>query len=127
MSTETMKSSFPSARSRRLLLGVDRAGFAGVRDERAHLAFAGRLDLLRETCDRQLAERLGKTADAALPAADLDAAAEPGFPLVLRAPAAAFVNIAPPGRSRFPVSTLSTSTSQLAVVPNSCVQVPIRA
>ena len=35
-------------------------------------------------------------------------------------------NIAPPGRSRFPVRTLSTSTSQLASVPNSTVQVPIR-
>ena len=31
-----------------------------------------------------------------------------------------------PRRSRFPVRTLSTSTSQLARAPNSCVQVPIR-
>ena len=41
--------------------------------------------------------------------------------------AAARGNMAPPSRSRLPVSTLSTSTSQLASVPNSWVQVPIRA
>ena len=40
---------------------------------------------------------------------------------------AGFANIAPPGRSRLPVITFRTSTSQLAVVPNSCVHVPIRA
>ena len=50
----------------------------------------------------------------------------PGVPRVLDEPAAAFVNIAPPGRSRLPVTTFSTSTIQLASVPNSCVQVPIR-
>ena len=41
-------------------------------------------------------------------------------------PAAARVNIAPPSRSRFPVSTFTTSTSQLAWVPSSWVQVPMR-
>ncbi len=51
---------------------------------------------------------------------------EPGGPEVFRAPAAALVNIAPPSRSRFPVSALTTSTSQLVSVPNSCVQVPMR-
>ena len=51
----------------------------------------------------------------------------PGSPLVFDEPAAGFVNIAPPGRSRLPVSTLSTSTSQLAVVPKRCVVVPMRA
>ncbi len=50
----------------------------------------------------------------------------PGVPRVFAAPAAARVNIAPPGLSRFPVSTFTTSTSQLASVPNSWVQVPIR-
>ena len=35
-------------------------------------------------------------------------------------------NIAPPGRSRLPVRTLTTSTSQLPSVPNSTVDVPIR-
>ncbi len=34
---------------------------------------------------------------------------------------------APPGRSRLPVRMFSTSTSQLASVPNSTVQLPIRA
>ncbi len=37
-----------------------------------------------------------------------------------------FANIEPPSRSRFPVSTFSTSTSQEARVPNSWVQVPMR-
>ena len=41
-------------------------------------------------------------------------------------PAAGVVNMTPPGRSRFPVSTFSTSTSQLAAVPNACSVVPIR-
>ncbi len=40
---------------------------------------------------------------------------------------AALGNIAPPGRSRLPVSTLTTSTSHWASVPNSVVQVPILA
>ena len=35
-------------------------------------------------------------------------------------------NMAPPGRSRLPVRMLRTSTSQLARVPNSTVDVPIR-
>ena len=35
-------------------------------------------------------------------------------------------NIEPPSRSRFPVSTFSTSTNQEASVPNSWVQVPMR-
>ena len=39
---------------------------------------------------------------------------------------AASGNMAPPGRSRLPVTTLRTSTSQLVTVPNSTVQVPIR-
>ena len=34
--------------------------------------------------------------------------------------------MAPPSRSRLPVSTFSTSTSQLVSVPNDCVVVPIR-
>jgi hypothetical protein len=41
-------------------------------------------------------------------------------------PAAALVNMAPPGRSRFPVRALSTSTSHDVIVPNSAVVVPIR-
>ena len=50
----------------------------------------------------------------------------PGAPAEFAWPAAARVNIAPPGRSRFPVMKLRTSTSQLAWVPNSCVVVPMR-
>ena len=37
-----------------------------------------------------------------------------------------FENIAPPSRSRLPVSTLTTSTSQDVSVPNSWLQVPMR-
>jgi hypothetical protein len=35
-------------------------------------------------------------------------------------------HMAPPARSRFPVRTLTTSTSQLATVPNWVVVVPMR-
>ena len=45
---------------------------------------------------------------------------------VPRLPCAGSGNIAPPGRSRLPVSALRTSTSQLAVVPNAWVVVPMR-
>jgi hypothetical protein len=41
--------------------------------------------------------------------------------------AAGLGNIAPPGVSKWPIKMLITSTSQLASVPNSCVQVPMRA
>ncbi len=50
----------------------------------------------------------------------------PGSPLVFGEPAAGSGNIAPPGRSRLPVRTLSTSTSHEAVVPKAVVVVPIR-
>ena len=42
---------------------------------------------------------------------------DPAWPVLLWANAAAFGNIAPPGSSRWPVSTLSTSTSQEARLP----------
>jgi hypothetical protein len=45
---------------------------------------------------------------------------------VWSAPVAGNVSSAPPGRSKFPVSTFSTSTAKLASTPNSCVQVPMR-
>ena len=50
----------------------------------------------------------------------------PGAPMVLAAKAAALGNMAPPGASRWPVSALSTSTSQLLSEPKRCVQVPKR-
>ncbi len=57
--------------------GVRRAHdrIAGEREERAHLALAGSVDLVRHAGDRQLADRLGKTTDAAAPAPDLHAPA----------------------------------------------------
>ena len=69
----------------------------------------------------------GRPAHAAVPAPDREALAAArladGVALARRRRA---VNIAPPSRSRLPVSTFTTSTSQLASVPNSWVQVPIR-
>ncbi len=41
-------------------------------------------------------------------------------------PMGGLANITPPGRSRFPVRMLTTSTSQLVTVPNSTVEVPMR-
>ena len=100
---------------------------AGHRDERAHLALAGGLDLLGEHGHGQLAVQLRQPAHAAVPAAEASRGAPAPPQEEFFWPAAARVNIAPPSRSRLPVSTFSTSTSQLACVPNSCVQVPIRA
>ena len=54
-------------------------GVAGDRDQRAHLALAGRLDLLRERGDRQLAEALGQPAHARAPAPERDAPAAAGL------------------------------------------------
>ena len=78
---------------------------AGEREQRPHLALAGRVDLLRQAGDRQLAERLRQAAHAAAASAPTCMPLpRPGVPRVFAAPAAAFVNIAPPGRSRLPVS-----------------------
>ena len=122
-----MKSSDSSARATRSALGVLTARVAGERDQRADLALARRLDLLGQAGDRQLAEaprRAPRTRTAS------GRARRPrrcrARPCVRAEPVAAFGNIAPPGRSRLPVSTLSTSTSQLASVPNVCVVVPMR-
>ena len=100
---------------------------AGDRDERAHLTLARGLDLLGQHGHGQLAEQLRQPAHAAVPAPEASPAAPAPPHDEFFWPAAARVNIAPPSRSRLPVSTLSTSTSQLACVPNSCVQVPMRA
>ncbi len=48
------------------------------------------------------------------------------MPRVLAPPAAGRENMAPPGRSRLPVSALTTSTSHDVSVPNRAVVVPIR-
>ena len=123
-----MNSSEPSARRQpRAVRACSAPGCRRSVIERADLALARRLDLLGEAADRQLAEDLGQAAHAARAPAEADALAASGRRRACcpRRPPA-LVNIAPPGRSRLPVSTLSTSTSQLASVPNSCVQVPMR-
>ena len=50
----------------------------------------------------------------------------PEVPRVVGPPNTGLANIAPPTLSKLPVRVLTTSTSQLAVVPNSVVVVPIR-
>jgi hypothetical protein len=51
---------------------------------------------------------------------------EPGLPRVVAPPATGVGNIDPPGRSRLPLSTLTTSINHDAVEPNSVVVVPMR-
>ena len=113
----------PSSRSE---FGVEQARVAAQREQRADLALAGRLDLLGERGDGQLAERprAGRARGSSSGPVRKPRAGASGSALVW--PAAASGNIAPPSRSRLPVSALSTSTSQLASVPNSCVVVPMR-
>ena len=50
----------------------------------------------------------------------------PGVPRVEAPPATGVGNIAPPGRSRLPVTRLTTSISHDVTVPNSVVVVPMR-
>jgi hypothetical protein len=50
----------------------------------------------------------------------------PALPWALRCPAAASGNIAPPSRSRLPVSAFTTRASQQARPPNSWVEAPTR-
>ena len=100
---------------------------AGDGHERADLPLARACPSPRPcTTAGQLAEGLGQLAHPARAAVQAHLAAERGLPRVLLAPAAAVVNMAPPGRSRLPVSTLSTSTSHDVRVPNSAVVVPMR-
>ena len=123
----------PSARAtraharRRPAFGVLTAGLPANVNSARIWPSPGRVDLLGQAGDR--AARREPPAGRARGCASGRAGSPcpcPGVPRVFAAPAAACVNIAPPGRSRLPVSTLSTSTSQLASVPNSWVQVPIR-
>ncbi len=126
MSTDTMKSRPSSAASRRSAFGVDRAGLPatvisaliwpspGVSISSAMQATGSSPNVSGSPRTRLFQRPIGMPRPL------------PGLPVAFLAPAAALVNIAPPGSSRLPVSRLSTSTSQEASVPNSCVQVPIR-
>ena len=122
-----MSSSESSARPSRCESGVESAGLPAIVSIALIWPSPGSLDLLRQAGDRKLAERLGQAPNPALTSAPArNRGRARAGPLELLWPAAASVNIAPPSRSRLPVSTLRTSTSQLASVPNSWVQVPIR-
>ena len=123
-----MKSSASSARSSRPPFGVETTGLpATVTSARTWPSPGVSISSARHD-DRQLAEGLGQPAHAARASART---ARPcrcrPCPTSCAARRPRAVNIAPPARSRLPVSTFSTSTSQLASVPNSCVQVPMRA
>ena len=102
-------------------VGHGRDRVAGERDQRADVS---RLNLLGEARDRELAAELGEAAHRLV-----------NVPKLPRCPSSAprrtrstagVVNIAPPARSRLPVSTLSTTTSHADSPPNSCWQTPTR-
>ena len=105
---------------------------AGDGDERADLTVARRLDLLGErrrpgARRRTRAGRAPGCAGARSARRGRRPASRPAWSAPAFAPpVAGSVNIAPPSRSRLPASTLTTSTSHDASVPNSWVQVPMR-
>ena len=105
--------------------GDDRV--ARDRDHRPDLSVTRCLDLVRQRRDRVLAEVLGQVLHPTPPATELHARGPCRRGVdVGPAEVAGVANIIPPSRSRFPASTLTTSTSQDASVPNSCVHVPMR-
>jgi len=110
-----MNSRRSSAAAIRGPFGADRTDFRD-RHERAHLTLAGCLDLLGEAGDRQLPEDLRCARHTLFRRPVTMPLPMPGLPAVFAANAAAFGNMAPPGSSRCPVRTFSTSTSQLASV-----------
>ncbi len=107
-----------------LAAGHREHGVAGERDERADLALARGLHLLGHGGRGEHAAELGQPADAAAVAArgrdGPTRRARPARSMAGR------VNMAPPGRSKLPVTTLSASMSQLPTAPNSLVQTPTR-
>ena len=114
-----MKSSVVRAASSRRGVGHRQHRVAGDRDQRPDLALARRLDLVgqRRRPGTRRSPRAGRGPGCAS-ARSAKPCPRPGP----RRGCAGSGNIAPPGRSRLPVRTLSTSTSQLASVPNSTVR-----
>ena len=114
MSTATMKSRPAEGGVEAAAVGRGQHRVAGDGDERPDLALARRVDLLgqaRRPAARRSVSGSPRTRLRRRPM--LDAPADRGAcPGCWTAPAAALVNMAPPGRSRLPVSALSTSTSQ---------------
>ena len=121
-----MKSSDSSARSRRSDCGVETTGLpATVTSARTCPSPGVSISSARHTTGSS-PNASGRPRTRLFQRPSFTPLPTPGLPEVFRCAPAARVNIAPPSRSRLPVSTLTTSTSQLASVPNSCVQVPIR-
>ena len=116
------------ARSRRAPFGSDSTGLPASDEQGPDLAVAFGLDLLGQAATAGSSPKLsGSAADPAGPAADDRAPAELRRPSgVGRRRRPAWANMAPPGRSRWPATMLSASTSQEAMVPNGAVVVPMR-
>ena len=110
-----MKSSVPSAASSRPAFGVLSTGLPAIVSSARTWPWPGVSISSASARDGQLAERPRAAPRTRLACRGRPrAAAAPGAPVVFAAPAAGVANIAPPGRSRLPVSALRTSTSQLA-------------
>ena len=126
MSTDTISSSDPRATSRRPPLGSDSTGLPATHTNARICPGPGvSISSARQTAGSSPnVPGRSRTRDRGW----LGRTPRPsrGAPRVFEPPTAGVVNIAPPGRSRLPVHTLSTSTSQLATVPNSAVVVPMR-
>jgi len=127
MSRLTMNSRLSSAAARRAPFGADSTGFvASVISARIWPGPGVSISSARQTIGNSpITSGAPRTRLRCRPSAT--PRPRPAGPLVFAANAAACGNIAPPGVSRWPVRMLSTSTSQLASVPNSCVQLPMRA
>ena len=126
MSTATYRSSPSSARSIRAEFGVERAGLPASVISARTWPSPGTSISSASAATGSSPRLSGRPRTRVCQRPTVIPRPRPGSPALLRCPAAASGNMAPPGRSRLPVRTLSTSTSHDASVPNSCVVVPIR-
>ena len=121
-----MKSRSSSAAARRSLLGVETTGLpATVISARTWPSPGVSISSARQaTGSSPKTSPSPRTRDAQRP--KRAPRPRPGSPLEFCRPVEGSGNIAPPARSRLPVTTLSTSISHDAVVPKACVVVPMR-
>ena len=121
-----MKSSDASARERRPAFGVETAGLpATVMSARTWSSPGVSISSARHAAGSSPSTS-GSPRTLLVRRPSRSPRPRPGSPRLLAPPVAGSGNIAPPARSRLPVSVLSTSTSHDATVPNACVVVPIR-